>query len=643
MRARSASSGFVFTTSVIVTAAAAVNGARAATPPEEESVVITATRTEQPLSAIGQSVSVLDAETITRLQSDTVVDLLRTVPGLTISRNGGIGTSTSVFIRGAESEHTVALIDGVKLNDPSSPGGGFNFANLLSGNIARIEVLRGSQSVLWGSQAIGGVVNIITAEPTDALAADMRAEYGYRDTRQVVGNVSQKFGRVGMSVGAGHFRTEGVSAFNEGRGGSERDGYENTGAHAKFGVDLTDNVSLDLRGWYSNGKTGIDGFPPPTFSLGDTREESRTREMIGYSAVKVSLLEGRFHNRLAVAYTDTDRDNVDPDSTPSTTFDAEGRNTRFEYQGTFDVTQSLHTTFGAETEQSRFTTASFGGPPTRGEARISSGYLQVIAQPLTGFTAIMGARHDDHEQFGSEMTTGASLAWTPNEGSTTLRASYAEGFKAPTLYQLQSDFGNAALNPESARGGDVGITQRFWSGKVELSVTGFRRDTRDLINFISCPQPVLACVGRPSGVYDNVARARAEGVEVMALLNPFDALQLQASYSHVDSENRSAGATFGKALTRRPDDTASLLVDYLLPFGVQVGATFTHTGHSFDNASNTRRVEGYDVVDLRFAWAMTDNVELQARIENLLDEKYESVYRYGQPRRAAYAGARLSF
>src|SRR5688500_1583401 len=170
MRAKLASSGFSATT-FIVTAAAAVNGAQAATPPEDESVVVTATRTELPLSAIGQSVSVLDGETSTRLQSDTVVDVLRTVPGLTITRSGGIGTTTSVLLRGAESEHTVALIDGVKLNDPPAPAGGFNFANLLSRNIARIEVLRGSQSVLWGSQAIGGVVNIITAEPTDTLAA----------------------------------------------------------------------------------------------------------------------------------------------------------------------------------------------------------------------------------------------------------------------------------------------------------------------------------------------------------------------------------------------------------------------------------------------------------------------------------------
>src|SRR6185295_2373488 len=145
---------------------------------DENTVVVTATRTEQSLSEVGQSISVIDADAIRQRQSDSVVDLLRNVPGVTFARNGGIGTSTSVFIRGAENDQTVALIDGVKLNDPSSPGGGFNFGNLLVGNIARIEVLRGSQSVLWGSQAIGGVVSLTTTEPTEELSANARAEYG---------------------------------------------------------------------------------------------------------------------------------------------------------------------------------------------------------------------------------------------------------------------------------------------------------------------------------------------------------------------------------------------------------------------------------------------------------------------------------
>jgi len=631
--------------SVTIRLAVAAVLAAAAAAQAEDTVVVTATRTEQPLPQVGQTVSVIDSPTITRRQVDTVVDLLRNVPGVTIARNGGIGTTTSVFIRGAESDQTVALIDGVKLNDPASPGGGFNFGNLLVGNIARIEILRGSQSVLWGSQAIGGVVSLTTVEPTDELSANARAEYGWRSTSELVGNVSQKIGPVSASLGAGTFRTDGISAFNEERGGTERDGYRNVGAHAKFNFALSDNVSIDLRGWYSNGKSGIDGFPPPNFSFADTSEYSRTRELIGYTGLNFVLLDGRFHNRLGTSYTETKRENFDPDGFVFQTFDANGRNTRVEYQGIVDINDSVRTTFGAETEHSRFITASFGGPPTRGEADLNSVYAELLARPVSGLTTTIGVRHDHHDEFGSKTSTGASAAWTPNEGSTVLRASYSEGFKAPTLYQLQSEFGNLLLRPESARGFDAGVTQRVLGDKIELTVSAFQRKAHDLINFVSCDVPFDGiCTNRPFGTYDNVSRARASGVELSTVFKPVEAFAAQLNYSYVKSVDRSEGsATFGNDLTRRPRETLSAVLDYRWPFRLDTGATLTHVGSSFDNASNTNRVAGYDVVDLRIAYPLTDHFELQARVENLTNEKYETIFRYGTPGRSSYAGVRLTY
>ncbi len=611
----------------------------------DDVVVVTATRTERPLSQVGQSLSVIDTAEIAARQSDAVVDLLRTVPGLTITRNGGIGTTTSVYIRGAESDQTVALIDGVKLNDPSSPGGGFNFANLLTANVERIEVLRGSQSTIWGSQAIGGVINIITRRPTEELEAGAQLEYGSQNTREVSGYFSKELGRVATSIGASYFNTEGISAFNEDRGGTERDGYENYSAQAKFDVALTDNLSLDIRGWFSKGETDIDGFPPPTFAFGDTREYAETREVIGYTGLKASLLDGRFHNRLAVAYTQTKRDNLDPDSIPAETFDGDGRNKRFEYQGTFDFTDTVYATFGAEREKSTFDTSSFGGPVVSGESRIDSLYAELVAEPFKGFTAIAGLRHDDHDEFGGETTPAVSFAWTPNEGSTRLRASYSQGFKAPTLYQLQSEYGNALLQPETAKGGDLGITQRLGGGKFEVGATYFYRDSHDLINFVSCTTPLTGiCTDRPFGTYDNVARARAKGLEAQMTWQPVDAFTFAANYTDIETENRSPGdVNFGNQLVRRPSETASALLDYEFSFGLSTGLTYTHAGASFDNASNTRRVPGYEVVDLRLGWEVTDKVTLQARVENLLDEEYETIYRYGTWGRAVYAGVRFNY
>ncbi len=611
----------------------------------EDVVVVTATRTETSLKQVGQSLSVIDEQQIVSRQSDAVVDLLRTVPGLTITRNGGLGTTTSVHIRGAESDQTVSLIDGVKLNDPSAPGGGFNFGNLLTSNVKSIEVLRGSQSTIWGSHAIGGVVNIITRQPTDELKAGMQAEYGSENTSEVSGYFSKQLGRVGTSIGAGYYNTDGISNFNEDRGGTEQDGYRNYSAQAKFDITITDNVSLEVRGWYSNGKVDLDGFPAPTFAFGDTREYSETKETIGYTALKVNALDGRLHNRLAVAYTKTKRDNFDPDGFVTQTFDGDGQNKRFEYQGTFDISDAIHTTFGLESEDSEFDTSSFGGPVTHGETRINSAYAELIAEVAKGFTVIGGLRRDDHDEFGGETTPALSFARSLNDGSTVLRASYAEGFKAPTLYQLQSEYGNALLQPETAKGGDIGITQHFAEGQFEIGATYFRRDSHDLINFVSCTAPFTGiCTDRPFGTYDNVARARADGFEAQVTLRPIDAFTFAANYSSIDTENRSPGSiNEGKELVRRPGETASALVDYKFNFGLSTGLTYTQAGSSFDNASNTRRVPGYEVVDLRLGWDVNDKVTVQARVENLFDEEYETIYRYGTWGRAAYAVVRVNF
>jgi len=607
---------------------------------EADQIVVTATRSEQPLSQVGASVTVIDAEKIKTRQSVAVVDLLRTVPGVTFSRNGGIGTTTSVNIRGAESDQTVALIDGVKINDPSTPGGGFNFGNMLTDNIARIEVVRGSQSVLWGSQAIGGVINMITAEPGERIAANASAEYGWRDSGKLVGNISGKSGPVAASVGGGYYRTDGISTFSEARGGKERDGYRHYGANAKVKVTLSDAISVDLRGWYSDGKTGIDGFPPPTFTFGDTDETARTKEFIGYAGLNVALFDGRLHNRLAYALTDTRRQNLDFTSgAPFETFNAKGRNERFEYQGVFDIVEGWKAIFGAETEKASFRSSSYGGPFATASARIDSIYGQLNAIPVTGLSLAVGLRRDDHDSFGGKTTFAANGVYSPNGGNTSLRASYGEGFKTPSLYQLFSEYGNSRLKPESSHGWDVGIAQKLLDGRIEAGATWFQRDTGNQIIFINCPALTGICAGRPFGTYDNVTRGRAEGIELSLNLRPTDALTVETNYSWVKAQNRMTGLD----LPRRPRHSLNSAIDYQWAFGLKTGATITHVGSSFDNIANTRKLAGYVLVDLRASYPVTKGIEIYGRIENLFDEHYETTYRYGSPGRAAFAGVRLTY
>ncbi len=243
---------------------------------------------EQPLSRIGDSVTLIDAEQVRASQKLTVSDLLATTPGVSVSRNGGLGGSTQLRIRGAEHDQTVVLIDGIKLNDPSSAGGGFNFANLLTGDYMRIEVLRGPQSTLWGSQAIGGVINVVTTVPEGPLLASYAAEGGERGSATVQARAEAGGERFSWRVAGKYLTTDGISALNDDRGGREKDGYRNTGANVRGLWRINEAVSAELRTTYSRGRVEFDGFPQPAFALADTREYAVTEELVSYAGVNAT-------------------------------------------------------------------------------------------------------------------------------------------------------------------------------------------------------------------------------------------------------------------------------------------------------------------------------------------------------------------
>lgn len=603
----------------------------------EDEIVVTAGREVRQLSQIGQSVSVIGEEEIVTRQSVSVLDALRTVPGLSFTRSGGPGTAASVFLRGGESAQTVALIDGVKLNDPASPQGGFDFGNLLIGNIERIELVRGPQSLVWGSQAIGGVINFITRTPTQDVQSHLRAEYGWRDSANVVGNVSGTLGRVQSSLGAGIFRSDGLSAFSAARGGQELDGYRNFGANAKFQLELLSDVALDLRGYYSNGRTEIDGFAPPDFVFGDTPEASTTRELVAYSGLKAALWNGRFSNRLGAAYTLTDRQNIDPDGLPRITFASAGENIRLEYQGGLKLLPGLEASFGAETERSRFASESFGGPLAIAQVRITGVYAQFLAEPIRGLSLSGGVRQDDHSQFAGVTSFAASGAYSPNAGASVIRFSFGEGFRAPSLFELFSDFGNPGLLPETSRGWDGGLAQALLGGRLKLNATLFRRESFQQIQFISCFGSLAAiCVNRPFGVYDNARRTRAQGVELEAEFSPGARLVLRANYSYLDAIARDTGLR----LARRPAHSANASLDYSWPFGLAAGASLSYVGPRFDDGANSQIVAGYVLIDVRASYRLRQHLEIYGRIENLAQDEYETVFQFGSPRRGAFVGLR---
>ncbi len=618
------------------------------TPEELERIVVSANRIEQPLSRIGNSVTLIDAEQVRASQRLTVSDLLATTPGVTVSRNGGLGGSTQLRIRGAESDQTVVLIDGVKLNDPSSAGGGFNFANLLTGDYMRIEVLRGPQSTLWGSQAIGGVVNIVTTVPEGPLLAAYSAEGGERGSANVQARAEAGGDRLSWRVAGKYLTTDGISALDDSRGGRERDGYRNVGANVRGLLRINDSVTAELRSTYSRGRVEFDGFPAPTFELTDTREYGTTEELVSYAGVNASTFGGKLQNRIGFAYTDTDRENIDPDSSVPTTFDATGRNERWEYQGSLALSDTLGGVFGIESERSELNTRSpstFDPNPTplAHDARLDSAYAQLSFSPIDALTLTGGLRYDDHETFGSESTGGAAVAWwaTP---TTVVRASYGQGFKAPTLFQLFSEFGNEALTPERADAWDIGIEQHLLNDSLLLSATYFGRDNEDMIDFVSCfPSTDPRCATRPFGFYDNVAKTEVDGIELGLAARIGERLRVHANYTDMDSTNRTPGSNSGRELPRRPGQTLNGEVTYAWAFGLTTTVAVTHAGRSFDDASNSVVLDSYTVVDLRAAFALRDDMELFGRIENAFDEEYETIARYGTPGRGVFVGVRQSF
>ncbi|KQV57249.1 MULTISPECIES: TonB-dependent siderophore receptor [unclassified Caulobacter] len=605
-------------------------------------LVVTATRTAQPIEKVGASVTVLTQGAIEASQAISITDLLAQQPGVSFTRNGGPGTSTSLNIRGAETQHTVVLIDGVKLNDPSSTQGGFNSGNLLVGDISRIEILRGAQSTLWGSQAIGGVVNIVTADPTAPFTSSADVEVGARKTGYVRGGLGGATDKVVWRLAGGYYTTDGFSTYKT---GTEKDGYQNAGASGRVRVQLTDNVSAEVRSVYSRGKNDFDGF------AGDSAEFGRTKELVVYSGLNFALLDGRFNNRVGYAYTDTDRANYNPARSVPMTFDSAGKNKRWEYQGVFAVTDTWTASFGAESERSRMRTRSptVSQPliPFRtGKVGVDSVYGQLQAEVVPGLTLTAGLRYEDHDTYGSHTLGQASAAWALNEGNTVLRASFGQGFRAPGLYELYSEYGNLALSPEDFDSWDAGVEQRFLGGKARASATWFHREADNEIRFFSCvsaADPLCAPGGSPRfGYYNNVQKTKAQGLELIGELKPVDGLTLTGNYTYTDAESNS-GANKGKQLTRRPKNMANLSATYRWPVGLTTTVAVRHVGKTYNNDANTQVVASYTTVDLRAAYPLKDGLEVFGRVENAFDKDYQTILNYGTPGRGAFVGLRARF
>jgi vitamin B12 transporter len=615
-----------------------------------DTMTVTATRFAIPYAETGQSLTVLDAARLETLQLPLLSDILALTPSVSVSRNGGAGGFTAVRIRGAEGEQTVVVVDGVRLADVASPGGGYDFAGLLNLNLQSVEVLRGPQSLAWGSQAIGGVVAVTTALPTRDLELAGRAEGGARGEALVAARASGTNGRLAWSFGGNFARTDGISAAAESRGASERDDWASWGLSGRAVLTLGVGFSLDFRGRTQQSDFGIDGFPPPSFALADTDERSDSGEVSGAAILRWQSADGRLDQRLIYDAAQVRRRTYLPGATPEDSFRSSGTVQRLSWLGRFGLSDALALDAGAEQQWFSLSVSYPSGldpdpEPARDSTSITSLFAALQATPMAGLAFGGGVRLDHQDPWGNVVTGSANVSFAPNDGPVRLKASFGQGFKAPTLFQLGSDFGNPDLAPERATGYDAGVEARLLEGRLVAGATWFQRWTKDQIDFVSCfANPLPACANRPFGTYDNIRRAQAEGVELELSLTPIDSLNMGFQYSWLSAENRSEGtAAFGNALPRRPGDDLAMTIDWVAPAGFSLGATVQVVGNSFDDALNLRRIPGYATLDLRGAVPIAKRFEAYWRVTNVTNAIYETASFYGQPGRGFAVGIRAAY
>lgn len=598
---------------------------------------ITVTGTPIETEDTGQPVSIIAREEIEQVQGDDITRILQRVPGVTVSRNGGIGSFTGVRVRGAESEQLLVLIDGVRVSDPASPAGGFDFGNLLPATVAQIDLLRSSNSTVWGSDAVGGVLAVRSRSDS---GIDGSIEYGARETfsASVSGSMESEFGF--LSLAGGYYTTDG---FSSAASGTEADGFEQFAVTTRGRVFLSSTTELFANGRFAEGDLEIDGFPFPAFVLADTDEFQETSQYSG--AIGLLHDSGPLFVQASYSFADTERANFDPALGTEPGFVSDGHSDRLEIKGEYRLIGPLLMNFGADSEWTSFET-NFSA---RADTRIVGGYVQAGIE-FGGLSGHVGLRQDDHARFGSATSFGADASYEALP-ELRIKASIGEGFKVPSLFQLFSDFGNQVLVPEKSTSYDLGLAYRDRSAPAYAAITLFRRESEDLIEFVSCFGETSAiCADRPFGTYDNVAAARAQGFEIEGGATLGNALRVRLAYSLIDSEDRVSGT----ALARRPRHNANLALDWDSARGSgdllrpRLGADMRLSSDSFDNAANTVPLDGYVVVDLRaelpLARVRGDKaIVLFARIENIFDEQYQTAAGFAQAGRGLFAGARFGF
>jgi vitamin B12 transporter len=602
--------------------------------------VVTATRVPTDPAHIASSITVVTAEEIQRRQYQTVVDVLNHVPGVHIAQSGGRGTTASIFSRGTESNHTLFLINGIRAQDPSSTGGIFQFENIDVNDIERVEIVRGAQSVLYGSDAIGAVVNIITRKGGKKITASGSAEGGSFSSVDARAGLDGSYDMVDFNLHANRFRSSGLSVLVDRLGGFEQDPYKTYGASARFGLHPTDWFDLDLFGKQQYAKNSIDPF------VDDPNAVQKVRQQFGRVAATVRPFGEVWKSTLAFNYNGTDRSTVNtPDQTDMFTNSASqfrGDESAIEWQNDFALNDTNTLTLGLE---NRWERGKSSGSAFFAFSQTDVNKAVYVQDQFAFFDRVfgtVGVRVDKPDGINSVVTYRIAPTYVHKETDTKLKATYGTGFKAPSLedkYGFNAGFppffppffGNPDLKPERSRSWDVGFEQAVLKKRVTFGATYFNNTIKNLITTNAAFTTTI-----------NVDRAKTWGVESFVTAEIVENVTLGLNYTYLRAEDETTGAellrrprnSFNADLTYKPVPEASLTV------GVST------VGHRADiDFSTGARVgmKGYTLVRAAATYDINDYVGVFGRLENVLDKTVEDPNGFRQPGFAAYGGLRLKF
>ncbi|MBI5329834.1 MAG: TonB-dependent vitamin B12 receptor [Betaproteobacteria bacterium] len=563
-----------------------------------QEIVVTATRTARTADASLAAVSVVTRRDIERLQATSVPELLAGLPGITFSRNGGAGKSASLFLRGAESDHVVVLLDGVKLG--SATTGQTAFQDLPVDLIERIEIVRGPLSSLYGSEAIGGVIQIFTKRGRGEAQPDVSVSAGRYGTRQGRAALSGGGEDYGYSVAAAYFHDDGFSAQNGTE--TDRDGARNASINLRGQRRLGADTEIEAHLMHANAATHYDG----SFQ----NESESLQQALGVT------LKHRFsdlwNTRLSLGQS---RDESDSFLNGVLTGRYDTRRGTLSWQNDLNLGERRTLTLGADHQDDRVDSTT----AYTVSQRDNTGLYAQLQAAAGAHDLRLSLRHDQNSQFGGHLTGNAAWGMRLADGLAA-RLGYGTAFKAPTFNELYfPGFGNPALLPEKSSSLEAGLSGRHPLGV--WSATVFDSRISDLISFDGTTNPSNA-----------TARILGLEAETRLILGNWE---VKAQATLQDPENRSNTANQGKKLSRRASE--SLRIDLDRDYGPwRVGATLRGEGKRYDNLANTTRLPGYGLIDLRTETRLAKDWTLAGKIENLFDKRYYTVAGYNQPGAGLY-------